>query len=381
MTVYNDLISILFKLPDGRNLEEYFKNILLLARITEDDLVENYTFPAAGIKKYSTYDEVLENFKPTSQVALEAYALFSQKNNSQTMSQVKYLIVADQNDGETVEEALNRAKAADGKFVKVVPASRVPADVQAVAAWCLVNDRFCDVVVNSVADVLPIKNSLNNYTYALFRKNANEAIASAVASTSTCGKFGSKDGSAQFTQLSGISPETYTGEEISSMKSNNIAFYTNVSPIDGGETSEFGYNWVIGSKMLGGELRQREMIKHYIKKSMGLMALEFFNQKPMYDETGNNLLLTMAQRRFRSFQTYNLVIPTTADQIGFELNVVPIRIGANSIMNTDIEAYQAKQYKLYGYYYDAIVGEKVDFSFVIDPSDEEVSQILGRDEE
>ncbi len=381
MTVYNDLISILFKLPDGRNLEEYFKNILLLARITEDDLVENYTFPAAGIKKYSTYDEVLENFKPTSQVALEAYALFSQKNNSQTMSQVKYLIVAAQNDGETVEEALNRAKAADGKFVKVVPASRVPADVQAVAAWCLVNDRFCDVVVNSVADVLPIKNSLNNYTYALFRKNANEAIASAVASTSTCGKFGSKDGSAQFTQLSGISPETYTGEEISSMKSNNIAFYTNVSPIDGGETSEFGYNWVIGSKMLGGELRQREMIKHYIKKSMGLMALEFFNQKPMYDETGNNLLLTMAQRRFRSFQTYNLVIPTTADQIGFELNVVPIRIGANSIMNTDIEAYQAKQYKLYGYYYDAIVGEKVDFSFVIDPSDEEVSQILGRDEE
>ncbi len=381
MTVYNDLISILFKLPDGRNLEEYFKNILLLARITEDDLVENYTFPAAGIKKYSTYDEVLENFKPTSQVALEAYALFSQKNNSQTMSQVKYLIVAAQNDGETVEEALNRAKAADGKFVKVVPASRVPADVQAVAAWCLVNDRFCDVVVNSVADILPIKNSLNNYTYALFRKNANEAIASAVASTSTCGKFGSKDGSAQFTQLSGISPETYTGEEISSMKSNNIAFYTNVSPIDGGETSEFGYNWVIGSKMLGGELRQREMIKHYIKKSMGLMALEFFNQKPMYDETGNNLLLTMAQRRFRSFQTYNLVIPTTADQIGFELNVVPIRIGANSIMNTDIEAYQAKQYKLYGYYYDAIVGEKVDFSFVIDPSDEEVSQILGRDEE
>lgn len=381
MTVYNDLISILFKLPDGRNLEEYFKNILLLARITEDDLVENYTFPAAGIKKYSTYDEVLENFKPTSQVALEAYALFSQKNNSQTMSQVKYLIVAAQNDGETVEEALNRAKAADGKFVKVVPASRIPADVQAVAAWCLVNDRFCDVVVNSVADVLPIKNSLNNYTYALFRKNANEAIASAVASTSTCGKFGSKDGSAQFTQLSGISPETYTGEEISSMKSNNIAFYTNVSPIDGGETSEFGYNWVIGSKMLGGELRQREMIKHYIKKSMGLMALEFFNQKPMYDETGNNLLLTMAQRRFRSFQTYNLVIPTTADQIGFELNVVPIRIGANSIMNTDIEAYQAKQYKLYGYYYDAIVGEKVDFSFVIDPSDEEVSQILGRDEE
>ena len=111
------------------------------------------------------------------------------------------------------------------------------------------------------------------------------------------------------------------------------------------------------------------------------MALEFFNQKPMYDETGNNLLLTMAQRRFRSFQTYNLVIPTTKEQIGFQLNVVPIRVGKNSIMNTDIDAYQAKQYKLYGYYYDAIVGEKVDFIFTVDPTEEEVSQLLGGDEE
>ena len=165
------------------------------------------------------------------------------------------------------------------------------------------------------------------------------------------------------------------------MKAKNIAFYTNVSPIDGGETENFGYNWVIGSKMLGGELRQREMIKHYIKKSIGLMALEFFNQKPLYDETGNNLLLTMAEKRFRSFQTYNLVIPTTGEQIGFELKVTPIRVGKNSIMNTDIEAYQAKQYKLSGYYYDAIVGEKVDFTFTVDPSDEEVSQILGGDGE
>ena len=107
------------------------------------------------------------------------------------------------------------------------------------------------------------------------------------------------------------------------------------------------------------------------------MSFEFFNQKPMYDETGNNLLLTMAEKRFRSFQTYNLVIPTTSSQVGFQLKVVPIRIGADSIMNTDNESYQAKQYKLYGYYYDAIVGEKVDFTFTVDPLDEEVSQILG----
>lgn len=381
MTVYDDLISILFKLPDGRNLEEYFKNILLVGQFDETDLVDNVTFPETGIKKYSSYQEVLEDFKATSQIAIEAYAVFNQKSNSQTTSQIMYLIIAKQDAGETVSEALYRAKSADGKFVKVVPISRSADDLKEVADWCSVNDRFCDFVVTNTDFVTDIVNGNNNYAYGIFRKNTTEAIASAVASTSTCGKFGAKNGSAQFTQLSGILPETYSSSELSDMKTKNIAYYTNVSPIEGGETSGFGYNWVIGSRMLGGELRQREMIKHYIKKSMGLMALEFFNQKPMYDETGNNLLLTLAQKRFKSFQEYNLVIPTTADQIGYELKVTPIRVGSNSIMNTDTEAYEAKRYKLTGYYYDAIVGEKVDFTFTIDPTEEEVAEILGGDGE
>ena len=380
MTVYDDLISILFKLPDGRNLEEYFKNILLVGAVASADLNTGVTFPDSGIKKYASYDEVIEDFKATSQFAIEANAIFNQKNNSQTTSQIKYLIIANKTNSQTLAEALDTAKAADGKFVKVVPISRVKADIEAVAAWCLTNDRFCDFVVTNTADVASIVAGGNNYAYGVFAKTSTNPIASAIASTSTCGKFGSKDGSAQFTQLSGILPDTYSGTEISSMNSANVAYYTNVSPIDGGNTEGFGYNWVIGSKMLGGALRQREMIKHYIKKALGLMALEFFNQKPMYDETGNNLLLSMAERLFRSFQTYNLVIPTTGEQVGFQLKVIPIRVGADSIMNTDVEAYNAKKFKLVGYYYDAIVGEKVDVLLYVDPTDEQIEQILGDNE-
>lgn len=380
MSVYDNLISILFKLPDGRSLEEYFKNVLLVGKITTDDLEDSVEFPSTGVKKYSSYDEVIADFKPISQIALEANAVFNQKNNTQTTSQVQYLIVAKQDDEQTVSQALDRAKTVDGKFAKVVPVSRAAEDIKSAADWCMTNDRFCDFVVTNVDDVQDIIDGGNNYAYGIFRKSATEPIASAVASTSTCGYFGGKDGSAQFTQLSGILPEVYTGSEISEMNTNNVAYYTNVSPIDGGETESFGYNWVIGSRMLGGELRQRQMIMHYIKKSMGLMALEFFNQKPIYDETGNNLLLTLAEKRFRSFQTYNLVIANTADQTGYELKVTPIRTGSDSIMNTDPEAYNAKKFKLTGYYYDAIVGEKVDFLFYVDPSDEQVEQILGTEE-
>ena len=379
MSVYDNLIGILFKLPDGRSLEEYFKNILLVGKISSSDLKSGGDFPSDGVKKYGSYDEILEDFSATSQVAKEAYAAFAQKNNTQTPSAINSLIVCLQGTDESLTDALNRAKSTDGKFVKVVPLSRLADDIKEVAAWCLINDRFCDFAVTSTEDVSSIVAEGNNYAYGIFRTNSTEAIASAVASTSTCGYFGGKDGSAQFTQLVGILPETYSEEQISSFKSSNVAYYTNVSPIEGGNTSEYGYNWVIGSRMLGGELRQRQMIKHYITKSLGLMALEFFNQKPMYDETGNNLLLTLAQNRFRSFQTHNLVIPTTNEQVGFELKVTPIRVGENSIMNTDSESYNAKRFKLSGYYYDAIVGEKVDFTFTVDPSDEEVSQLLGED--
>ena len=380
MSVYDNLISILFKLPDGRSLNEYYKNVLLVGKITEDDLQTDVEFPSGGLGKYSSYDEVIAVFKPTSQFAIEANAVFNQKNNTQTTSQIQYLMIAKQDDSGTLADALNRAKASDGRFAKVVPVSRVAADLKAAADWCLTNKRFCDLSVTDVDDVAEIVAGGNDYAYGVFSKSATNPIASAVASTSTCGYFGGKDGSAQFTQLTGILPETYTGEEISEMNTNNVAYYTNVSPIDGGQTEGFGYNWVIGSRMLGGELRQRQMIKDYIEKDMGLMALEFFNQKPVYDETGNNLLLTMAQKRFRSYQTYNLVIETNNEQTGFELKVIPIRTGADSIMNTDVEAYNAKKFKLQGYYYDAIVGEKVDFLFYVDPSDEQIEQIIGGDE-
>ena len=240
MSVYDNLISILFKLPDGRSLEEYFKNVLLVGKITTDDLEDSVEFPSTGVKKYSSYDEVIADFKPISQIALEANAVFNQKNNTQTTSQVQYLIVAKQDDSQTVSQALDRAKTVDGKFAKVVPVSRAAEDIKSAADWCLTNDRFCDFVVTNVDDVQDIIDGGNNYAYGIFRKSATEPIASAVASTSTCGYFGGKDGSAQFTQLSGILPEVYTGSEISEMNTNNVAYYTNVSPIDGGETESFG---------------------------------------------------------------------------------------------------------------------------------------------
>ena len=59
---------------------------------------------------------------------------------------------------------------------------------------------------------------------------------------------------------------------------------------------------------------------------------------------------------------------------------IKLSVEAESLLNTDYEAYQAKKFKLVGYYYDAIVGEKVEFMFYVDPTDEQIEQILGDNE-
>lgn len=380
-TLLEKFFSILFKLPDGRSMEDYYKTVALIAPIDAGDVKTGKTFPSSGLLIAASLDAVAEIFKESSQVYKEAAAVFNQKSNVQTTSQIKYLFIFEKDEADTYAEALNKAKEINTKFAQVTMTSRTAADIIAVAAWCLANKRFLSATIDlaDIADLATLKTGLNNYTYVLARKTANltEGIGSAVASTTTKGYFGGTKGSAQFTQLVGITPEHLSDGEIASLDSANIGYYSNVSPVDGAGAEDFGYNWVIGSKMIGGTLRQRMMIMDYVEKAMALKALEFLNTKPGYDEDGNATLWGMLQVLGRSLQTYELIIPDTDEVAGFVFNVKRIRGTADSIQNTDIEAYNGKKYKVYGYYYDKITGEKIDVELVVDPTSMEVEKLLA----
>lgn len=380
-TLLEKFFSILFKLPDGRSMEDYYKTVALIAPITSGELKTSKTFPETGLLVAASLDAVAEYFVETSQVYKEATAIFNQKSNTQTTSQIKYLFIFKKEESDTYTEALNKAKAINTKFAQVTMTSREAADIINVAAWCLANKRFLSATIDlaDIADLATLKTGLNNYAYVLARKTVNltEGIGSAVASTTTKGYFGGTKGSAQFTQLVGITPEHLSDSEMVSLDSANIGYYSNVSPVDGAGAEDFGYNWVIGSKMIGGTLRQRMMIMDYIEKAMALKSLEFLNTKPGYDEEGNATLWGMLQVLGRSLQTYELIIPDTDEVAGFVFNVKRIRGTADSIQNTDIEAYNGKKYKVYGYYYDKITGEKVDVDLAVDPTSMEVENLLA----
>lgn len=379
MTLLEKFYSILFKMPDGRSMDTYYKSVALIGAISEDDLKKE--LPTDGLLIASSFDTVKEYFAETSQVYKEANAIFGQKSNAQTTSQIQYLLIFKKDTSDSYAEALDKLKAINTKFAQVAMTSRTAQDIIDVANWCLVNKRFLSATVNvqNIADLEGLKTGLNDYAYILARKNATltEGIGSAVASTTTKGYFGATDGSAQFTQLVGITPEQYTDSEINTMDSANIAYYTNVSPVDGGGAEDFGYNWVVGSKVTSGQFRQRVMIKDYIEKSLALTCLEFLNKKPSYDEDGNAILWGMLQVKGRSFQTYNLISADTEELDGFMFNVQRIRGTEDSIQNTDIEAYNGKVFKVFGYYYDKLVGEKVKVELTVDPTSQEVEQLLA----
>ncbi|MGN0031148.1 MAG: hypothetical protein ACI37Q_04250 [Candidatus Gastranaerophilaceae bacterium] len=380
-TLLEKFFSILFKLPDGRSMEDYYKTVALIAPIASGELKSGKTFPESGLLVAASLDVVAEYFAEASQVYKEATAIFNQKSNTQTTSQIKYLFIFKKGESDTYVEALNKAKAINTKFAQVAMTSRTAADIIDVAGWCLSNKRFLSATIDltDIADIATLKTGLNNYAYILARKSANltEGIGSAVASTTTKGYFGGTKGSAQFTQLVGITPEQLTDSEISALDAANIGYYSNVSPVDGGGAEDFGYNWVIGSKMIGGTLRQRMMIMDYVEKAMALKTLEFLNTKPGYDEDGNATLWGMLQVLGRSLQTYELIVPDTEEVAGFVFNVQRIRGTADSIQNNDIEAYNGKKFKIYGYYYDKITGEKVDVNLVVDPTSMEVENLLA----
>lgn len=380
-TLLEKFFSILFKLPDGRSMEDYYKTVALIAPIASGELKADKTFPESGLLVAASLDAVAEYFVEASQIYKEAAAIFNQKSNTQTTSQIKYLFIYQKDEGESYTEALNKAKAINTKFAQVTMTSREAADIVDVAGWCLLNKRFLSATIDldDIADVAALKSGLNNYAYILARKTANltEGIGSAVASTTTKGYFGGTKGSAQFTQLVGVTPEQLTDSEIAALDSANIGYYSNVSPVDGGGAEDFGYNWVIGSKMIGGTLRQRMMIMDYIEKAMALKSLEFLNTKPAYDEDGNATLWGMLQVLGRSLQTYDLIIADTEELAGFVFNVQRIRGTADSIQNNDIEAYNGKKFKVYGYYYDKITGEKVEVNLVVDPTSMEVENLLA----
>ena len=123
-TLLEKFFSILFKLPDGRSMEDYYKTVALIAPITSGELKTSKTFPETGLLVAASLDTVAEYFVETSQVYKEATAIFNQKSNTQTTSQIKYLFIFKKEESDTYTEALNKAKAINTKFAISVFISR-----------------------------------------------------------------------------------------------------------------------------------------------------------------------------------------------------------------------------------------------------------------
>ena len=123
-TLLEKFFSILFKMPDGRSMETYFKSVAMITPVATSDLKSGKTFPADGLLTVSSIDGIAEYFQESSQIYKEAVAKKKKKSNNQTPSQIQYLLVYKKGDDDTYTEALNKAKAINTKFAQVTMTSK-----------------------------------------------------------------------------------------------------------------------------------------------------------------------------------------------------------------------------------------------------------------
>lgn len=115
------------------------------------------------IDTYSSLTALLVDHPATTPVGMMATAFFSQTYKAESVK------VIEREDGETMTQALDAAMLVDSDFYGVLTPSRLSADLQAGAAWCLANSRLFiyasqddDCLTSASTDPFSIIQALSN---------------------------------------------------------------------------------------------------------------------------------------------------------------------------------------------------------------------------
>lgn len=389
MVSINDFIDVNFTTTDYTSVLPYYKNVLVLSAFEDSDLVSGQTFPATQFKVYSDLDAVGVDFPTSHQVYKEAQSIFTQRSNTGVnASQIDKVVVGQKLTADAdFAAALTTILGNFGVWAQLVLTDRTEANILNVAAWAETNQRFfypqtadtavLDGTSGNVAEDL--KGFNYRYTMLTVRLAAttDEGLSSGIASIATNGFFGSARSAADFSTITGVTAETYTSTQETNLENNNVAYYSFISPVTGGGGDQFGKRFVFNAVNSSGEVQQRRRIIDFIEKQIQARGLDFLAKKLPYEEQSNSVLLDIIRTEFVGFQTNDLVVEDFETTKGFDITVVPLRGTSDSIQVTDPTTFAARGYKVRGYYFDALVGQKVTVDLTIDPTNNDIQQIIG----
>ena len=151
-------------------------------------------------------------------------------------------------------------------------------------------------------------------------------------------------------------------------------YYSEVNPINGGGVSDYASPILWGGYMINGEDAKRRYIRFALDLLLKAKSIDFLKKKLGYEDISAKVLDSMLCSVLIEAQINGLVKQDTETKKGFELVVTP----PSQLQDTEPTLYNSETYKVTGYYRDSKTGRKVQISLYVDPTDAELSTLLGQ---
>ena len=176
-----------------------------------------------------------------------------------------------------------------------------------------------------------------------------------------------------YSTVTGVTPQDYTSTVNANLDEQNVTYYSEVNPINGGGVSEYASPIVYGGYMINGEDAKRRYIRFTIDLLLKAKSLDFLKKKLGYEDISANVLDSMLSSVLIECQINGLVKKDIETKKGFELFVTP----PSKLQETEPTLYNSETYKVVGYYRDSKTGRKVQIDLYIDPTDAELNSLIG----
>lgn len=379
MISIDKLVQIGFTVSQATDISKFFRSMGYIGKFTAADLVEGVTIPSSKIFILSTNDDNKAIFLPSSQIYKDLECALTQKGNMKPNQSNLYQIVVYQMTETDYGVAVDNFVKVNANWAQLTIDSRTGTDIEKAAAKALANARL---FVSQTSDEDVSTKAENNVAVKLAKlNNANvlftyhgvdtESLATGLAAIQAQNQLGSVG--PLYSTVTGVTPQDYTSTVNANLDKQNVTYYSEVNPINGGGVSEYASPIVYGGYMINGEDAKRRYIRFALDLLLKAKSLDFLKKKLGYEDVSANILDSMLTSVLIEAQRTNLVKKDTETKKGFELFVTP----PSELQETEPTLYNSETYKVVGYYRDSKTGRKVQIDLYIDPTDAELNSLIG----
>lgn len=383
MIALDKLVEVGFTLSQATNISLFFRNVGYLT-VGETCVKSDVVIPANKILVIDSTDVLNATLKSDSQEYMDIAKILVQKGNmnpNKGRVNAVILYLATLSSGETWGDLVDEFVSVNANWSQLIANTAVDANIQAIAAKALLNDRLfvAQTASNDIANAvsgniaLQLKALNNANTLLTYHTTANENLAAGLAGIMANPNLGAVG--SLYSTVTDVTPEDYTATVNTNLDNQYVTYYSRVNAINGGGVAQYASPIVFGGYMINGEDAKRRYIRFYLDKILKARCIDFLKKKLTYEDVSADILLSMLKSILKAGQTNNLVKhdsiiksgDETIETLGFEIKT----IYPSELREIDETLYNSQTYKVVGYYRDALTGRKVEIELFIDPTEAE----------